>query len=182
MRRRIPISTVLFAGLLAACPVILYVASRDFPVSGDFLELSSLLFIVGCAIVLRSAIIVGALAALFGGSIGETVICDYFPSEKEVIQTALMYPIVGALAGWICEALLVSRRRSAARRSTRWLSRLIALVATVLLATMFGTIAGTIQDMIRWSHELSTDTAVIIAVLAIAWGAITFLGIRRKET
>ncbi len=105
MRHRVPIPIALFVALLAASPVILYLARRHLPVSGDFLELSSLLFIIGCAIVLRSAIIVGALAALLGGSIGETVICDYFPNEEEVVQTALIYPIVGAIAGWICEAL-----------------------------------------------------------------------------
>jgi uncharacterized membrane protein YdcZ (DUF606 family) len=182
MRRRVPISVVLFVAFVAASPLIVHLARRHLPVSDDFLGLLALLFIVGCAIVLRSLIVAGALAALVGATLGESLVCDYFPTEEEELQRALIYPIVGALAGWICEAILVSRKPSAKRQSNRWLSRLIGLVATVILATAFGTIAGTIRDMIRWSHEFSTDRAVVIGVLVIAWGAITLWGIRLRQT
>ncbi|HXY36580.1 MAG TPA: hypothetical protein VEI07_20255 [Planctomycetaceae bacterium] len=183
MSRRRSIFLSAFVAWLAAYPIVLYVAGRHFRDSADFLGLSALVFVVACAIALRSLIITGALAALFGSTLGESVImCDYFPTEQEELERALIYPTVGALAGLICEVILVSRNPSVLEGPRRWITRLIRLVATVILAVVFGALAATTRDMVRWSHPLSADTAVIVGVLSLAWAAVALWGIRLNET
>jgi hypothetical protein len=181
MHRRQLTLRSLFVAVLAAFPVMLYFLGRHFRNPGDSLALLALLFVVCCAIALRSLIVTGALVALLSAPFGESVILDYFPNEKEVVQRAFLYPIVGALAGRICHAMLVSRKRNSPSWPNRWITRSVPLAATVLLASAFGILVAQIQDTIRWSHDFSISTGIVVGVLTCAWAAVTFLGIRLRR-
>jgi hypothetical protein len=106
----------MFAALVAASPVIFNVAGRHSPEFVGHLVVVAWIYYAGCAIALRSPIILGVIAApfvLFMLSLaGPAVSCTryYVPNESDVIGSAVVIPILGAVGGWVCHRLYVSRK------------------------------------------------------------------------
>jgi hypothetical protein len=111
------------------------------------LSLAALVFVVGCAVALRSLMIVGALAAVVGAAQATPIICDYSPEVRTEIERFFVYPILGAIAGWICEASLVRPKPLISERREAW-KRAIPLMATVVLAVVFAALGETIWQAI----------------------------------
>ncbi|HXY36577.1 MAG TPA: hypothetical protein VEI07_20240 [Planctomycetaceae bacterium] len=123
MYRHSSIRSAIFAALVAAGPIVFYRAGRQYPDALGQLLLVAWLLYAGWAVVLRSPIIAGVLSAPFVlvafSLAGPPVSCTryYVPSETGLIVFAAVMPIIGAIGGWICHTLYVSRRRQAALQS-----------------------------------------------------------------
>jgi hypothetical protein len=116
MRRRSSIRKTLFAALVAASPFVFYLEGRQFPDFVDQLVLAAWLYYAVCAIVLRSTIIGGVLAAPFVLSIVAPPALGP-PNETDIIVSSVAIPILGALGGWICHVLYGSRKLPASMQS-----------------------------------------------------------------
>ncbi len=116
MHRRCPIRHALVAALVAASPMFFYVEGRQFPELVGQLVLAAWIYYAGWAIVLRSPIIAGVLAApfvLFVLSLaGPSAACTryYAQSETDVVLSAAIVLGLGAVGGAICHSLYVSRK------------------------------------------------------------------------
>ncbi len=117
MQYRPSIRKFLFATLVSASPFVFYFAGKRAPELVGHLVIAAWVYYAVCAVVLRSPIIAGVLAAPFVLSIVPALGPPTEPSDSGLITSCVAIPSLGALGGWICQWVYVSRRSLATRQS-----------------------------------------------------------------
>jgi hypothetical protein len=93
------IGVALFVVSLVACPIALYVGGTRFRHSGPLLAFIALVYVIGCAVVLRSRVIAGAILGV--------LVCLFFkhppvntprPEVSDIVPLTLA-AVVGSLLG-----------------------------------------------------------------------------------
>lgn len=96
-RRRILIPV--FIAILVVCPMAIYAVGIHYRHAGFPLGLAAVTFIIGCAVVLRSTVIAGALAGTLVAALVEfSAVNAPLPEIRDAIPVALA-TIIGALLG-----------------------------------------------------------------------------------
>lgn len=185
MHGRRSIRIALFVALLAACPIVVYVAGRHFRDSVGLLALAALILFIGSAIVLRSLVIFGAMAVFLGSSLAGPAAHHGIPNDQEVVEGALIFPILGAIAGWICHVTLMSESRCSKSNQDGRLRGTIAVVTTLVLAGVFAVVGKMIWDAIAGSDggsfTIPPDFPVLFVAVSIVWAVLASLGFRSNH-
>jgi hypothetical protein len=115
-------------------PFVVHFAVTHLPSTTPVLAFASLIFVVGCAIVLRSLTIVGAMLGIVFGSIMPPQGTDYIPSVEAEVKFVLVFTIAGALAGIVCQAAVAPKRTAEPGKRDEWTG---PLAVTAVLAAAF---------------------------------------------